>query len=376
MATKPIASSGRTTAPAPTRSAIRPLANRAISKMTQPPRQALAGFEPVYADIVDYVIRSTHRIWEERAVGLIYTHYKHDCVVHTPLGVTRSRDEVIAGALRTLAAFPDRRSLGNDVIWSGDDQRGFYTSHRVNAITRNTGWSEFGPPTGKKVAWRAIADCVVHQNRVCEEWVVRDHMAAILQMGFDPHQVAREIAAQKSARGESVADYGDIDRLPGQMPPPDQFTAPDVSDPAEALVCQALHDIWNRRRFDSIRSAYARNVVAHVPQLLDLKGQHAYAGYVIALLAMMSNAGMLLHHVCSAPGASGGRKVAVRWTLDGHHDGPGRLGDPTGARLSLMGISHYHVRGGRIVEEWLHFDELSLLVQLELQSPHSNPENP
>jgi predicted ester cyclase len=315
-------------------------------------------------------------IWDERGVGLIYTHYTHDCVVTTPLGVMRSRDEVIADTLRTLAAFPDRRSLSDEVIWSGDNQRGFYTSHRAAAITRNTGWSEFGPPTGKKVAWRTVADCVVHQNRICEAWVVRDIMAAIQQMGFDPRVVARKIAGQKAARGEAVADYGDIDRLPGQSPPPDEFSAPDIGDPAEALVCQALHDLWNRRRFDSIRTAYARNVVVHAPQLLDLNGQNAYAGYVIAMLAMMSNAGMLIHHVCSAPDESGGRKVAVRWTLDGHHDGPGRLGDPTGARLSLLGMSHFHVRGGRIVEEWLQFDELSLLVQLELQSPQPIQENP
>jgi predicted ester cyclase len=361
MATRPIPASGR--AAAPIRSAA-------------PQRQPLAGFEPAYADIVDYTIRSARRVWDERAVGLIYTHYKHDCVVTTPLGVTRSRDEVIADTLRMLAAYPDRRVKDGDVIWSGDDQRGFYTSHRVTAVARNTGWSEFGPPTGKTVTWRSIADCVVHQNRVCEQWLVRDAMAAILQMGFDPRAVARKIAADKAARGEAVADYGDIDRLPGQLPPPDKFSAPAVSDPAEALVCQTLHDIWNRRRFDAIRTAYARNVVAHAPQRLDLKGQNAYASYVIALLAMLSNAGMLIHHVCSAPDGSGGRKVAVRWTLDGHHDGPGRLGDPTGARLSLLGISHFHVRGGRIAEEWLHFDELSLLVQLELQAPQPVQENP
>ncbi len=59
-------------------------------------------------------------------------------------------------------------------------------------------------------------------------------------------------------------------------------------------------------------------------------------------------------------------QTAVRWTLDGHHDGLGRLGEPTGKRLTLMGMSHYHVRGGRVVEEWTVFDELSLLVQLEM----------
>jgi predicted ester cyclase len=329
-------------------------------------RQDLGGFAPGYADIVDYIIRSTHRIWEERGVGLIYSHYKHDCVVQTPLSVSRSREEVVAATLRTLAGFPDRRSLGNEVIWSGNAAEGFYTSHRVTSISRNSGWSDFGPPTGKRVTWRTVADCMVYENRVCQEWVVRDHMAAVQQMGLDPRAVAQRIAAQKIARGETLADFGEVDRTLGQNPPPESFTAAGANDPAERLVCQALHDIWNRRRFDAMRGAYAPNVTVHVPPLRDLKGINAYAGYVIALLAMMSNAGLLIHHVCSVPEGSDGRKVAVRWTLDGHHDGPGRLGDPTGKRLSLMGMSHCHVRRGRIVEEWTMFDELSLLVQLEM----------
>lgn len=324
------------------------------------------GSDAVYANIVDYVIRSTHRIWEERGVGLIYSHYKHDCVVTTPLAVTRSRDEVVASTLRTLAGFPDRRGHDNEVVWSGDDSEGFYSSHRVTATTRNTGWSDFGPPTGKKVVWRTIADRVVRANRVCEEWLVCDCMAVVHQMGLDVRMVAQKIAGQKVARGETLPDYGGVDRTHGQNPPPDAFTAPGAHDPAERLVCQVLHDLWNRRRFDVLRTAYARNVVAHVPPLIDIRGQNAYADYVIALLAMISNAGLIIHHVCSIPDGRGGRKVAVRWTLDGHHDGAGRLGDPTGKRLTLMGMSHYHVRGGKVVEEWAVFDELSLLVQLEM----------
>ena len=102
------------------------------------------------------------------------------------------------------------------------------------------------------------------------------------------------------------------------------------------------------------------------PPVTEVRGQNAYARFVIAFLAMMSNAGMILQRVCSVPDGRDGRKVAVRWTLEGHHDGPGRLGDPTGKRLSLMGMTHAHVRGGRIVEEWSMFDEVSLLVQLEM----------
>ncbi len=43
--------------------------------------QGMDGFEPIYTDIVDYIIRCTHRIWDEKNIGLIYTHYTHNAVV-------------------------------------------------------------------------------------------------------------------------------------------------------------------------------------------------------------------------------------------------------------------------------------------------------
>ena len=50
----------------------------------RPRVQPMRGFDPVYSDIVDYIVRCTHRIWDERDVGLIYTHYTHNCVVYGP----------------------------------------------------------------------------------------------------------------------------------------------------------------------------------------------------------------------------------------------------------------------------------------------------
>src|SRR4051794_5608832 len=37
-----------------------------------PQRQGMRGFNPDYVDIVDYIVRVTHRIWEEKNVGLLY----------------------------------------------------------------------------------------------------------------------------------------------------------------------------------------------------------------------------------------------------------------------------------------------------------------
>ena len=44
--------------------------------------QPMQGFDDIYTDIVDYIVRCTHLIWDERDVGLIYSHYTHNCVLY------------------------------------------------------------------------------------------------------------------------------------------------------------------------------------------------------------------------------------------------------------------------------------------------------
>ncbi len=130
--------------------------NRDIGRYTGGERrQPMRGFDPQYTDIVDYIIRITHKIWEEKAVGYIYDTYQHNCVVHTSGGDVHGREVVVASTLQTLAGFPDRKLYGDDLIWSGNENDGFHTSHLITSVAHNTGSSSYGPPTGRRVVWRA-----------------------------------------------------------------------------------------------------------------------------------------------------------------------------------------------------------------------------
>ena len=96
-----------------------------------PRRQPLQGFDDDYSDIVDYILRCTHRIWEQKDVGLIETHYGADCPIHLMTGTTRGLSGVIDGTLRVLGGFPDRTLTGEAVIWSGNQTDGYLSSHRI-----------------------------------------------------------------------------------------------------------------------------------------------------------------------------------------------------------------------------------------------------
>ncbi len=60
-------------------------------------------------------------------------------------------------------------------------------------------------------------------------------------------------------------------------------------------------------------------------------------------------------------------KVVTRWTIRGTHQGEiEEFGPPTGKQAELQGISIHRIEGGKIVEEWNRYDNLSLLQQLGL----------
>ena len=46
-------------------------------------------------------------------------------------GTIYGREKVFLKTIEALAAFPDRRIYGDDVIWGGNDIDGLYSSHRV-----------------------------------------------------------------------------------------------------------------------------------------------------------------------------------------------------------------------------------------------------
>ncbi len=329
-------------------------------------RQPLRGFDEDYVDIVDYIVRCTHKIWEEGAVGLIYTHYSQHVVVHTSDGNFYGRETMVEDTLQRLAAFPNLRAFADDVIWSGNEDEGFHSSHRVTNVSRNTGYSAFGPPTGRSIMRRGFAHCLVKENRIVEEWLALDTLSIVRQLGFDEHKLAREAAARAAELGvKPIAPeaHGEIERLRGQLPPEVYPPASDDFDP-EDFVRRHFHEVWNWRMLNRIRERCAPNLTAVVPTNRTLYGPGDYKMWVLELLGPFPDALVTVDHVCSLPNGPDGYRVATRWTIQGTHLGPGPYGPPTGKRIRLIGVTHQQIQGGKILKEWTVIDQFALLKQL------------
>ena len=137
----------------------------------------------------------------------------------------------------------------------------------------------------------------------------------------------------------------------------------------EADTLRWLHEVFNKRMFGKIKDVYAPTAQYHGPNMRELYGAAAVLHQHLGLIGSIPDAAYTAYHICSNPCEEGGTKVAVRWIIEGHHLGYGileALGEPTGKRLQVMGMTHYHYKDGKIVDEWNVYDELSILTQLKL----------
>jgi predicted ester cyclase len=325
-----------------------------------PDKQDLRGFESHYENIVDYIVKITHRIWEEADMGYIYDTYLHKLEVHTGYGTSYGVEDVVSGSVAFLAALPDRRMYTEDVIWSGDNEAGFHTSHLIINTATNTGYSPWGAPTGKQVQFIAIANCLVKENRIVEEWLVRDTIALVTQLGYDPWELARKAVAGKEKTNDIL---GETDRLPGQLPPASYDVRNDISE-NENFVCKLFHDVFNGRHFSLLSQVYDEDSSLHVPNHRELKTLADIRAYHLGFVAQFPDAHMNIEHVYSLGNEDEGFRVAVRWRFSGTHERYGWYGEPTHKRINILGVSQLHVKDRRIHKHFFMFDELAVLMQL------------
>jgi hypothetical protein len=85
---------------------------------------AMTGFDSRWTDFPAYIIGITKEIWEERGLATLNHYYAKDIIVRMANGITVGNAGVIAGTMATLAEFPDRTLLADDVVWCGTPETG------------------------------------------------------------------------------------------------------------------------------------------------------------------------------------------------------------------------------------------------------------
>jgi predicted ester cyclase len=332
-------------------------------------RQSMRGFEETYTDIVDYIVRITHRIWEDQDVGYIYDTYSPGCRLYDDTGTKFGVEQLVSGTMQNINAFPDCRHYADDVIWAGTDEEGFVTSHRAINIGNHTGPWRWGPPTGRRFETWVIANCVVRDNEIYEEWVLYNTAAKLQQLGVDVAEAARIHGNESGFTPLTERQFVEAERLAGGRKPLPYPVSGSSGFDLEHEVRRLFHDTYNRRDLSAVDRIYSPNVRWHGTSNRSGYGRSEVRGMARGLLATFPDLGVHVDEVYWMGNDTEGYSASVRWTGVGTHRGYGLYGRPTGRRVQLWGISQLYFSRGRIVEEWSLFNEFEVLAQLLRDEP-------
>lgn len=315
----------------------------------------MKNFDIEFESLEHYIRVITDRIWEGRRMDDIRRYYSDPCVVETPSSVSTRIDDVIAGTEATLAMFPDRRLLAEDVIQSGDEEDGFLSSHRVISPMTHLGGGTFGPPTGRKIHVRTIADCVCKDNRIVHEWLVRDQAAIALQIGLAPRELAQSWLNQRGGWSKPVADA-----------PPAGYRSHVSTDPVALAYTHAIEAYAQRQ--NPTRDIYDEAVHHIGPGGVTRYGQLETQAYWQSLFGALRVKSFDVEHLAHNIGGGKADRVALRWRANAQHDNCGfdslRYGPATGRAVEIMGINHVELVNGKVVREWVLIDDVALWMQV------------
>ncbi len=130
---------------------------------------------------------------------------------------------------------------------------------------------------------------------------------------------------------------------------------------------EMLNRIYKCKLFNQVKDYYAENAVIHYICNKDLSGYDQIQGMLVSLFASFPSANYSIDRItCNQKGDENEWDVAVRWKLRGLNEGRGFFGEPTGEPVEILGISHFHVKNNKVLEEWVTFDGLDVLKQIYL----------
>ncbi len=334
--------------------------------------QSLKGFDEEFVDIVDYIIRITHRIWEQKNLGLCRDYYANYCPVHTLGGYCDSVEVVVQNTLKTIAAFPDRSLIGENVVWSIDEDEQYYSSHRITSVMTNKGDSEFGPATGNTGRVTTIADCVCQDNKIVYEWLMRDNGFLVKQLGISIEEAAKYQAQFPVPAAFSdwiTSEYARVKQQQSML----SSTKCAVAAPYIEFAQSWIETLFNKKNFGQLEYFYASNAAAQWPGGRNTVGLVGIRGIVTQWLCECPDAIATLDHIAVTYFDDDHIDMAIRWSLAGTYNGRTTAARSfNGQPYFMLSASHFRINIRdklRITEEWTVFDEVAALTNLYRQLP-------
>ena len=319
----------------------------------------MRGFDPEFIDIPDFIEKITREIWEDRGIGRsLQKYYASDVIVRASNAILTNNKGVAAATLATLHEFPDRQLVHEDCIWVGNEDDGFLSSHRLISVMKKQNDGVYGRGSGQLVRSRIIADCVVKNGVISEEWLVRDHGAFAACLGSNAETLARDLAAKDIENLGRIVVFTPADDVKGSY-------VGVVDDSFEGQrYADAWRSIWGAKSPAAIRDHYHQGATVSASNGEMLSGHRDIDGFVISYLASFPDAELTVDHLIINRDPDQPVRIALRWSINATHCGWGRFGAPTGAAVYILGMTHAYMVAGRITMEWICIDDVAIWKQI------------
>ncbi len=328
------------------------------------PSQSLKGFEATYRNIIDYIVRITYRIWEVREPAYIRKTYHAQSRVFDDYGLQRGCEKIVKDTEHTTGAFSNIQLLADEIVWAGDDDIGFHTSHRTIIRGTNDGPSKYAPATNREVNVWCIANCVALRNEIFLEHVLYNTSDMLRQLGIDLKEAAIKLAESRPPGwGTGAADW-EASRAAARPARPLSLAEPVTGFDVDAFVRRGLNDAWNHGDFSRLTTTHAAELLFNGPSGRSGVGRAAHQSFLTELRTAFPNLRLDVDEVYWMGNAGEGYLTSERWSAVATHSGSGIYGAPTHRTVRIWGITQHKIVAERIVEEWTMFNELDLMMQI------------
>ena len=317
----------------------------------------MKGFDNKYKDFPDYILKITKQIWEGKDVNSISEFYSKDIPVRSPFGVTYGNKPVIEATFATLKEFPNRQLLGEEVIWNGNDEEGYHSSHRILSKGTHLGDGFYGKPTKKDIYYRVIADCACKNNQVYDEWIVRDQGAMVRQLGYTPKEFAKQIIEKEGGETKAKKVFDLSSDMKSEYTP-FSFKKDSIGEKYSQILKNIFLEDYNFINYARAASIFwPGNKIGH--------GREEISKFWNSIKNALKNINFSIEHVGWLEEEGKNSKVSIRWFLNGlHANNTNEYEQATNKNIFIMGINHAEIVDGNIIREWVLFDEVAIWKQL------------
>ncbi|MEO5732199.1 MAG: ester cyclase, partial [Rubrivivax sp.] len=215
---------------------------------------------------------------------------------------------------------------------------------------------------------RGMAHCLVRDNLVVEEWVIRDEFAVLQCLGMDPYWVAAELSVRSPVLGKAMSTSAEAAPFAGHIANPIELGISGARPKRYVGECQMIVDyfleVWNRRNFDKVADYCDDTIVCQTVRMRRVMQIANFQLEIMSLLAAFPDGIMEIRDLVVHESVDLGLRIGVVWLMRGTYSGSPVYGSINGAPVNILGSSHFELRFGKIIREFRIFDEIAVIAQI------------